>query len=316
MSLENPVPGGQTPPVGAQHPVYPPYPVYPQYPGYAPYPDYRYTGAPQPGQAPFVPVPAAVLPPVPARAPDKPRRQRISNLVVAIVLAAVTVGALALAAAAPTFVTHDPGVPTGNGYSQVYNAALHSDPTTWNVTSGCEFAYGGQHTLGGLHAVSGSDPTLCDFLPSRSTDYVSGGFYLTTQIAPPGAVASEEAACVLLASTGSTVSFAIDQNGSFAFNTDSSYACSTAPGPGQFPRGTAAWHGSGYVPNTLSLGYNPNSHVMTAYLNGQQIGQLSVDLSGQYTISLGTPPTGNDTGGNTTYEVIYTSFGLWSTASS
>jgi hypothetical protein len=303
MSLENPMPGGQTPPTGAPQPVQPVYPSYPTYPhpGYPGYP--MYGSHPYYGYAAAAHAGPPVLPPVPSRAPDRPARQRLSSFVVAIVLVVATVGALALASAAPSLVARDPG--PASILHQVYSASLHDYSTDWDVTNGCAFEYGG------LHAISGTSPTLCTFMPSKSTDYTSGGFYLTTQLAPPGAFNTLEGACVHFSFSGSIVTFAIDSNGTYSLNTDSGYECSTVGAPQQ---ATAAWHGGGYVPNTISLSYDSSAKELTAYLNGQQILQQGLQLSGQYAISLGTPPTGNDSPTDTgvSYEVIYTSFGLWS----
>jgi hypothetical protein len=304
MSQENPIPGNQTPPAGAWQPAYPAYPTYPAhptypaYPGYGSYPSYGYAGAPpQPGYAPpFVP-PLPVLPPVPSRAPDRPGRQRLMNLVLAVVLAGVTAGALALAAAAPSLVTRDPGPPTTGGFQQIYNSALRDDSAHWDVGHGCVFENGG------LHATNGSTATLCLFTPSHQTDYTSGGFYLTTHIAPPSAVSSVEAACVQFDSGSDFSTFAIDQYGHYALLSNPSDACSVAPPTGLAQQETAAWHAAGDIANDLSLRYDAGSRVITVYVNGQQILSEGWLFGGPYAISLGT--AAGD-------EAIYTSFGLWS----
>ena len=289
MSLENPMPGGQTPPVGAQQPAYPLYPPYYGYPAYAPRPYYGYAAIAHAGPP--------MLAPVPARAPDKPARQRLTNLVVVVVLVGLTAGSLALALVAPLLVTRDPGPPSASGFTAAYNAPLQDDTSNWDITHGCALAYGG------LHAGNGSTPTLCLFTPSQSTDYTASGFYLTTQLAPPGAVSSIEGACIdVSSSAGSVVSFAIDQTGQFAINTDATFQCTTTSPPGQLQQATAAWHGDGSVPNTVSLAYDASSNLMTAYLNGQQIAQRGVQLNGAHEISLGAP-AGD--------EAIFISFGLW-----
>lgn len=311
MSLENPMPGSQTPSAGAPYapyapqqayPTYPTYPAYPAYPPaapYGPYPGYGYAGAPQPGYPPptYVPPPVPVLPPVPARAPDSPRRLRLAALIVTVVLLVATVAALALSAAAPLFVARDPGPPTGGSFQQVYNSALSDDSTNWDVDHGCVFEGGG------LHATNESSATLCQFTPSTQHDYTSGGFYLTTHIAPPGAVNSLETACVHFSSGSDTASFAIDQNGNYALLTNPPDACSPAPAFGDPPSETSALHAAGDVGNDLSMRYDAANRVLTVYVNGQQILSTGWLFGDRYTISLGT--AAGD-------EAVYTSFGLWS----
>jgi hypothetical protein len=306
MSLENPVPGSQTPPVGTQQPVssgYAPYPAYPPYTAYSLQPQYGYAGSPQPGYPPvaFVPPPVPVLPPVPSRAPDQPVRQRLRNLALTLVLLVTTGGALALSAAAPAFVARDPGPPTGGSFQQIYHGALHDDSANWDVSHGCLFEDGG------LHATNESTATLCLFSPSHQTDYTSGGFYLTTHIAPPGAVASVEAACVQFDSGSDTASFAIDQYGNYALLTNATDVCSPSPSVLSTPqRQTSAWHAAGDTANDLSIRYDGTTHVITVYVNGQQILSEGWLFGSLYAISLGTE-SGD--------ECIYTAFGLWSAQS-
>lgn len=309
MSLENPMPGSQTPQAGTSqptHPAYPMYPAYPTYPAYPPYaanPYYAYAGAPQPGYPPqpIVQPIAPVLPPVPSRAPDKPASQRQLNRIVAIVLAVATIAALALSAAAPALVTRDLGPHTTRGFVQVYNSPLRDDTNNWDVGNGCAFEQGG------LHATNQSSGTLCLFTSSRSIDYTSGGFYLTTRIAPAGAVNSVEAACVQFAAIGSggdITTFAIDQNGNYALQSNAGTGCSPTAPLGVSQQETAAWHASGEIPNDLSIRYDAANRVITVYANGQQILSEGWLFGSQYSISLGS--AAND-------EAIFASFGLWST---
>jgi hypothetical protein len=280
----------QQPGQGAPAPQQPQYPSYPY-----PYPTYPYYGyAPWPG-----PAAASVLPPTPAERPAAPGRARLANVVLAVVMAVATAGALVLAAVAPSLAQHAPS-PAREGFAQVYNQQLADDSAHWDVGQGCVF------DQGGLHATLQARPTLCAFLPSKSGDLTGSGFSLTTTVGPAAAVAGVQEPCLLLSSGSQAFSLAFDQQGEYVFEMNPSQPCELTTNQGLLPQ-TQAWHAGGETPNQITVVYLPAGGTITVYVNSQEVVSNGWQLSGQNQISLGA------TGGG---EAIFTSFALYSGSAS
>ncbi len=264
----------------------------------APYPYHTYY--PYSGYAPWYP-PAVrpVLPPTPAERTPRPGTVRAISVILAAIATVATVGALILAAIAPTLAQREPA-PTSGGLSVVYAADLHDDPTDWDIANGCVFEQGG------LHATLQSGPTLCEFMPSGTNDLTSGGFFLTTTVGSAAAVSGQQEPCIVLSSDGDIYSLVFDQSGRYVFAANPSQTCELKSATGTLLE-AVAWHADGYTPNEIGLRYDPGIHALTVYTNGQQVFRAQLGLSGAHKISLGAAGGG---------EAVFTSFALYSGAAS
>jgi hypothetical protein len=268
----------------AQPPVAPPasYPLYYAYP-YGYYPWYQ-------------PAPAT-LPPTPAERPARPGGARRANLALSLVLAMATLGALLLAAIAPSLAQYAPSAPAG-GLTQLYSMSLTSDSGDWELGNGCAFEQGG------LHAHLASDATLCAFMPSTSYDLTSQGFYVATTVGPAAALAGLEEPCMQIATTADVYTLAFNQQGSFGFRRNPSRTCALSGA--LTPLDTSSWHANGITPNRIAVRYEPDAQTLVVYVNDQQIVAMDAALSGPVQVSLGSSGGG---------EAVYTSFALYGAGS-
>lgn len=222
-----------------------PHPVpYPQGQPYAGYPaPYGY------GQYPpvFAPPPAT---------PEPPRIGRWFVPIFGVVLTLVTLGALALAAYAPSSIT--PLQPP-SGWSQVYHRSLSQPGGDWDITTGCTFG------SSGLLADDGGE---CAFLPSKASDLTSQGFYFSVVTAPAGAVAGEQQSVIAV---GMDLAVVVDQMGTFtAYYRSCAPTTQTqdnglTPVAGEVP----SLHVDPLLSNTLSVLYDASSTTYTVAANGQ-----------------------------------------------
>lgn len=265
-------------------PAYPPYP--PPY-GYHPYQGGFY---PPYGYYPWYPQPV-VTPPTPVERPVRPGRARIANVVLALVAMLATIGALALAAAAPTFATHPPTL-SSSDYHLVYAGRLTDDASHWDVSQGCAFEQGG------LHAAGGSADAVCTFRPSADGDLTSRGFSLTAQVGPARGVARAQEPFIALSGDAITYVLLLDQQGNYVFE-------SAADGDTDFRSvargGTVAWHADDYELNTVSVQYAADAQQVTVYVNDQRVLTSLVSISGQFKLELGAPKQA---------EAVFTRFSL------
>jgi hypothetical protein len=240
-------------------------------------------------------------PPTPVERAPSPGGARLFTVVVIVLVAALTVGALGLASAAPSLVAHAPS-PASLGFQQVYNQRLADDVGHWDLTSTC--GIGSE----GLHAEDG----ICNFLPSTSGDLTGQGFLVTVGVAPGLDVASEEDACITLSTSSVTDALVITQQGAYTLVKQLSNTCN-APNPLSLgvnvsgdiipPGNTVAWHSDAYEPNQISIQYSSADQAITVYVNDQRMLQAPVAVSGELTISLGAPAGA---------EALYTTMALYS----
>jgi hypothetical protein len=244
------------------------------------------------GYAPWYP--PATLPPVPAERPARPGRARIANALIAAAVALVTLGAIALAALAPSLVPANTAAP-GAGMSQLYAASPASDPSHWDISSGCVFADGG------LHATRQSSATLCDFRPDAVQDLASTGFYLVADVGPAAAVASQQIPCVEIRAGEDAVTLAFDQQGAYGLHVGgSSGECTVSSG--LTATDTYAWHANGITPNRIAVRYDASAATLTGYANGLMVAERSIQLSSPVTLRLGAGADG---------EAVFTHFSLY-----
>jgi hypothetical protein len=296
----NPAPNNQAPgsgapyPPPAQHPGYAPYgPYYPYYP-YAPYPAYY---------VPWYPPQPLVQPPTPVERAASPRVGRVIRQVLGVVLALVTLGSVALAAAGQSSAQLAPS-PASVGYTLTYSSRSANDQNQWDGST-CVLEQGGLHARELPNA-----PSLCAFRPSESQDVTSLGFFLDAVVGPAAAVPSEQEPCVVLrnASSATELSLTFDQQGNYVLDTaPAGTDCSLSSSTGlPVTTGTFAWHTDGEVANRISLLYMPNADQnLILYVNGQQVAQTTWNTSGFDTID--TINLGAAAGG----EAVFTSFALY-----
>jgi hypothetical protein len=269
-------------------------PPQPQAPAPGPYPYYPYYG-----YYPWYAQQQPTQPPTPAERPTTPERARLANLVISLVLAVATVGAIALAAAAPSFAERAPS-PASVGLQQVYDAPLTNDPDHWDVSQGCVFE------LGGLHATNASSGTVCPFKPSIAGDITSGGFLLTATVGPAGAVNSQQEPCISLSDGSSAYELTFDQNGAYTLDPSPENPCGDTTSRDAAIGGTVAWHVDGFTPNDVSVRYSAADQTLTVYANGQRVVHGTVNFSGQVKIALGARGNG---------EAVFTHFTLYGSGS-
>ena len=215
------------------------------------------------------------------------------GLVFAIVSICVTLVALVLAIAGPSFAQRVTS-PGGNGLTQVFDGSLR-DNGQWDNTDSCYFS------SSGLDVSSSSDYAQCQYKPSANNDLTSQGFSLQVTIAPAATVTGEQ--IVVVSAAGATVE--MTQGGAFTVCEGSELPCpldtrTTSTGE------TVAWHTDAYVANTIAIRYNPGDSRITVFANGQQFASVPAgQTSGA--ISLGTAPGG---------EALYTHAALYSASGS
>lgn len=250
-----------TPPQAPLTP-YPTYPTYPNFPTYYAYP-------PQPPQ-------------VPPDAPTPPRQGRWFVAAFGVLLALVTVGALALAAYAPSTVTPLRGPST---WTQVYSQTLSQAGGEWDTANGCSV------DAHGLYAASRA---ACAFIPSQQHDLTSQGFFFTVTVAPAGDVPQEEQAAIGL---GDDLQMLVDQSGAYTLYYN---ACPT-DSPAGIPSNTQptdvgevpALHTDPLVANTLSVLYDASARTFTFAANGQPFLTQQVCLNQpSEALALGAPDGG------------------------
>lgn len=267
------------------------YPPHQPYYGYYPYQGGNY---PYYGYYPWYPQPV-VMPPTPVERPARPGRARIANVALAIVVTLATIGALALAAAAPSFATHPPAL-ANSDYQSVYDARLTDDADHWDVRQGCTFEQGG------LHANGGDNDAHCAFLPSADNDLTSRGFLLTAQVGPSRDVAGEQQPFIALSADDVDYALLINQQGTYDFQ---SKAQSDAAFTTVVRGATIAWHADDHESNTISLQYSPGDQTVTVYMNDQRVFSSAVTIQGHFKVELGAARQA---------EAIFTHFSLASRA--
>lgn len=238
----------------------------------APYPP----GQPHAGFPPaygyplYPPAYYAVPPPPPAIGSEPPRVGRWFVPIFGVLLILVTVGALALAAYAPSSVT--PLRPP-SGWSQVYQGSLSQAKGEWDVTTGCTL------DANGLYADEGN---LCGFLPSKAHDLTSQGFYFSVVTAPAGDLAGEQQSVLAI---GADIQVVVDQMGTYTLYYRS---CDATPAPSDFNGLTRlagevpSLHVNPLVSNTLSVLFDSSSDTYTFAANGQPFLHQQVCLTSSY----------------------------------
>lgn len=216
------------------------------------------------------------------------------GFVFAIVSVGVTLAALVLAMAGPSFAQRVTS-PGGDGLTQVFDGGLR-DNGQWDNTDSCYFS------SSGLDVSSSSDYAQCQYKPSVNNDLTSQGFSLQVTIAPAATVTGEQVA--VISAAGATVE--MTQQGSFFVCEGSELPCTL--GSGNASGATDAWHTDAYVANTIAIRYNPGAgdSRIVFFANGQQFASVPAgQTSGA--ISLGTAPGG---------EALYTHAALYSASGS
>lgn len=267
-----------------QYPQYSQYPQYPQYPVYPQYPQWQYPAYPMAPMAPVAPMKPAP-PPEEGPAPKAPRGllPDRASIIVAGVVSVITLLALFLAILAPSL-----GEQSGNavpsGWSKVFDGAVHNDGS-WDTASGCNF------TSAGLDVSGQREGTVCAFVPSTSSDLTSQGFLLDVQLAPAGAVSGNQSPIITIgnvsggAASAGFLSISFDQQGGYVI-------CTPENLPLCMRGATVAWHGDGYVPNSIAVRYLPSQGQLTLYANGQAVTTIAASISGQQTLAIGADSNG------------------------
>jgi hypothetical protein len=269
----------------------PPAPRQAPYPQPGPYAGY-YT-APY-GHAPWYP--PTTLPLTPAERPSRPGRARAANMILAVGIALVTLGALALAALAPSFVGGATSSPSA-GLSPVYVTPLANDAQHWDTSSGCDFS------AGGLHATGQTSATLCAFRPDTSLEIATSGFYLEAEVGPAASVARQQKPCIEIQAGEFALSVAFDQTGAYGIHPASPGSeCAIGTAGALLGSDTYAWHTNGITLNRIGVRYDASAGGLALYVNRQRIATRTVHLADPVTLSLGASGDG---------EAVFTRFSLY-----
>lgn len=219
---------------------------------------------------------------VPPVAPPEqpPRGGRWFVPIFGVLMLLATVGAVALAAYAPSSIA-PLGAPSG--WSQVYNKSLSQAGGDWDVTGGCAI------DSGGLYASTGD---TCAFVPTQQHDLTSGGFLFSVTVAPAGDVPLDQEAAIGI---GDELWMCVDQLGTFILSPD---ICDVplTQGNDQSQAVTGevpSLHTDPLLPNTLSVLYDASASTITYAANGQPFETITVNSNGGAPhLSLGTGQDG------------------------
>ncbi|HEV2238747.1 MAG TPA: hypothetical protein VGR57_18965 [Ktedonobacterales bacterium] len=240
--------------------------------------------------------PPATQPLTPAERPSRPSRARLANTILAAAIALVTVGALALAALAPSFSGAAASSPS-TGLTQVYAAPLTNDNQHWDTSGGCVF------DDGGLHATWQTSATLCAFRPDRASDFAASGFYLVAEVGPAVALAHQQKPCVAIQAGEDALTVAFDQTGAYGVHSASAGSgCVISTAGVLLGTDTDAWHTNGITPNRIGVRYDASAGSLAVYVNGQLIATRALQLVDPVTLSLGASGDG---------EAVFTRFSLY-----
>lgn len=270
---------------------YAPPPHYPQYQ----YPQYPWPQPPQATQPRYEEGPTTT-------APRGWWSDRF-GLLFGIVVTVVTLTAILLAVAAPSFSTRPASAPAS--WNSIYSGNPKDDPN-WRQNPGhCVELSAGLLAQGpGVGNVPDVLSSLCVYAPTTTRDLLSQGFALDLSVAPAANVSTAERAAVFIGDPNASegVLAEIGQGGGLEaiyLLCDSAGSCASQP--------TVAWHTDGFVTNTLSLRYmvTADGGTLTLYGNGQKVASSDVTLPANPVIAIG---AGSDS------SALYTQFAL-STAS-
>lgn len=250
---------------------------------------YPPTSAPQ-APTPYAPPQGSA--PIQAEIEAASVRGRRYQITVGAILAGITVLALALAAIAPDLGL-SAGSPVPAGWQQVYHADLTAATTkdyrAWDVNSGCAFYTTGLDANGANGAGDSSGDAICAFAPGSFGADTTQGFYFELTIAPPASVSLYQSSILAVGnvsdSSANGLWFEVSQDGRYVL-------CDVQCTRGQgiyLTGGTAAWHGNGYVANTIAVRVLPNHTDEVFYINGQQIAEESLDLGVKPALAIGAP---------------------------
>ena len=213
------------------------------------------------------------------------------SLIFGGVLVGVTLVALILAFVSSDFQQQGSNaVPTS--WTQAYNADLTGmNDNTWDESNGCS------STALGLDAVSsGATPGQCIFNPSVKQSVTAQGFFFETQLAPASKISSFARYAISVgavgdnsAADGALIHFIVGQDGKYVLCDG---VCVQGTSAIYQQGGLAAWHGDAQLTNTLAIKVSPNHTVLTVFVNGQQVANVSPQLGPTPTIAVGTVSDG------------------------
>jgi hypothetical protein len=215
------------------------------------------------------------------------------TIIFGAVIAGVTVLAIILALLAPNL--DDAGgatVPTNWNvrYQGDFTAPTTTDEKAWDLVSGCAF-----YSTGLDATPSDSSDALCNFTLAGKGGETDSGFYFEVTVAAPAALptAYEESTLLIgdLSNQGNSNSLAVyvDQSGTY-------YVCTTGAcgAASSLDQGTpyktgesAAWHGGGYVANTIGVLVSPDHQTQTLFINHQRVVTVNLSIDSDPAIAIG-----------------------------
>lgn len=207
------------------------------------------------------------------------------GLLFGVVVSVLTLGAILLAVAAPSFTGHAPRA-TGSG-TAIYSGNPKDDPN-WRQSSGhCSIRSDGLLAQGaGIGDVTDVISSLCVYAPTQGHDLVTRGFALDLTVAPAADVSNALRPAVFIGDPGSETGVLVELGeggglGAVYLLCDSDGTCASQP--------TVAWHTDGFVANTLSLRYSPTADggQLTLSGNGQQVAAIDTSLPPNPKIAIG-----------------------------
>jgi hypothetical protein len=201
------------------------------------------------------------------------------GLIFGVCAIAVTISAVLLAILAPSISAVSTTALVPSGWTQAFDGQPVDDGTWVTKSDGCNFAPA-SHILEG-----GDNGTVCAFKASTQRDLTSQGFTLEAQLAPAAAVPGDLRPLIEVGTQSDGAVATIDQNGQYVLCRNSSEPC--------ISNFTVAWHGTGYVANSLALRYLPDAGgggSLTLFANGQPIESVALNLTAGDPFGIGAAP--------------------------
>lgn len=205
------------------------------------------------------------------------RRTSPFAIIFGAVAVVVTLGAIVLAALAPSLETAaPPAVPSG--WTQAYNADLNGSTTGFETGAGCAV------TDKGLDVTADQSAVTCTYQPSDQGSLLANGFQLRVTMAPASQIAGGQQPLIGLGDSAFVAVEQVDTATTFVIcNVD----CTAGADPVQL--GSDAWHGEGYYANTLTLFWGGTGQQLVVSANGQQVASVDFHFaSGAQGLELGT----------------------------
>lgn len=202
----------------------------------------------------------------------------------------VTVLALLLGAVAPSLVQRATAL-VPRDWTKVFDGPITAS-SPWALNSDCQLS------SEGLDVSSSTHQALCAYQAASGQDLVSHGVLLVAQLAPAGQVTGNQRPVIQFGTESSSAFASVNQTGQYELCAgDSQYACQAGT--------TVAWHGDGYIANTIAVRYEPTVQGgrMTLYANDQKVASQVVTLAPGSAIVLSAAPSS---------EAVYTHVTLYS----